>query len=81
MQLAIDHKNSLPQASEVIRRYFYVDDLLSGANSVTEVVKLQQQISAILLAAGFELRKWKSNESSILNQLKVSGSNDKFLHI
>lgn len=45
---------------------------LSGANSVAEVLKLQQQVSTILSSAGFELRKWKSNNSDILNQLDVS---------
>jgi len=79
LQLSIDHQESHPQASEVIRRDFYVDDLLSGANSVQESVDICQQVSSILHSSGFELRKWKSNSLDVLEQIDLSSdSNDKF---
>lgn len=79
VQLAIENKKLFPHASEVIKRDFYVDDLLSGGNSISEVVELQQQVSSILSTAGFQLRKWKSNEPTILQHLNSKNlTNDKY---
>lgn len=50
-----------PEAAEVIFRDFYVDDLLTGADTVNNLLRIKQDIISILTSAKFELRKWKSN--------------------
>lgn len=77
-QLAIENKNLFPYASEVIKRDFYVDDLLTGGSSISEVVELQQKVFSILSTAGFQLRKWKSNEPTIVQYFNSKNlTNDK----
>lgn len=48
-------------ASKVIKRNFYVDDLLTGADTVNALIQLKQDIICILDSAKFQLRKWISN--------------------
>lgn len=40
---------------------FYVDDLLSGSQTLAEAIQFQKDVSSILQQAGFSLRKWASN--------------------
>ncbi len=43
-QNALDFALEYPQAAEVVRKCFYVDDGLTGADSVQEAIKLQGQL-------------------------------------
>ncbi|XP_062535629.1 uncharacterized protein LOC134204844 [Armigeres subalbatus] len=61
-QLADDEQRNFPEAAEVLRNDFYVDDLFSGGNNVPETINLQ----SLLKRGGFMLRKWASNESAVL---------------
>ncbi|XP_044760862.1 uncharacterized protein LOC123318310 [Coccinella septempunctata] len=45
----------------------YVDDILTGCSSESEALELRQQVQDLLMAGGFELRKWASNHSSLLD--------------
>lgn len=56
---------SYPESAEVITRDFYVDDLLTGLDSVENLLRVKQDITSILASAKFELRKWKSNVPEI----------------
>ncbi|XP_043263201.1 uncharacterized protein LOC122403641 [Colletes gigas] len=56
-----------PAASRIILEDFYVDDLLTGTDCLEEAIKLKNDVSSILATSGFELRKWATNESRILN--------------
>lgn len=66
VQLGIENKDKYPLASQALLHDFYVDDLLTGVNSIEEGIKLKRDISEILLSAGMELRKWASNEPKII---------------
>ncbi|KAK9685264.1 Pao retrotransposon peptidase [Popillia japonica] len=61
--------------SKVIEQDFYVDDLLTGANEYEEAIYLAQTVANILGSAGFELRKWLSNDSRIPDSLNITSSN------
>jgi hypothetical protein len=50
-----------PETSSCILHDFYVDDLLTGAHSVSDLIKKQQEISTVLANGCFDLRKWASN--------------------
>lgn len=56
-QLALDERDSFPEATEILKNDFYVDDLLSGANSVEEARHMQKEITNLLKKGGFHLRK------------------------
>lgn len=59
-----------PKASEVILKDFYVDDLLTGGESVSEVLEIANTVSNILITAGLNLRKWVSNSKEVINCFK-----------
>ncbi|GJQ66082.1 hypothetical protein Trydic_g4164 [Trypoxylus dichotomus] len=44
-QVAIENENEFPEASNVIKNDFYMDDLLSGAEHVQNALKLKDEIS------------------------------------
>ncbi|KAH8270157.1 hypothetical protein KR018_004990, partial [Drosophila ironensis] len=51
---------------KLVRRYFYVDDLISGGDSVEEVVQIRQQVKGLFGRGHFPIRKWCSNEAAAL---------------
>ena len=52
---AIDHATNFANALEVVNEYFYVDDCLTGANSITEAFELQSELHSFFLKGGFVL--------------------------
>lgn len=61
-QLADDERTEFPEAAEILINDFYVDDLISGANSTEEARIRRKQLDSLLNRGGFQLRKWASNE-------------------
>ncbi|XP_011861013.1 PREDICTED: uncharacterized protein LOC105558079, partial [Vollenhovia emeryi] len=57
-QLADLEADQFPKGAQVARRDFYVDDLITGANSEEEIVEIRNQITAMLDKGGFKIRKW-----------------------
>lgn len=70
-ELALEHANSKPVASEAIRNNFYVDDFLYGADSRYELIQVQQDVSTILASAGLQLRKWLTNDQELYPRFKI----------
>ena len=68
-QNAIDHATEFPQAANVVNTSFYVDDCLTGANSIEEAVELQRQLHGIFAKGEFLLRKWNSNNTTVLQNI------------
>lgn len=68
-QLADDEGGDFPEAAEILRTQTYVDDVIAGADSEVDAIRLQSQLISLLLRGGFELRKWASNSHSILKNL------------
>lgn len=60
-QLATDSMISHPRAAAVILNDFYVDDVITGADTVDEVIALRKELIDLLKTAGFNLRKWTTN--------------------
>ncbi|XP_043259316.1 uncharacterized protein LOC122401314 [Colletes gigas] len=65
-QLADDEGHKFPLAAISLKNDFYVDDLLSGANTIQEALELKRQVTQILKLGGFELHKWASNKSEVI---------------
>lgn len=70
-QLSEDEQDRFPEAAEVLRMDFYVDDLFSGGNTVEETIALRRQLDSLLSAGGFELRKWASNVDAVLEDVPL----------
>ncbi|GFW26308.1 uncharacterized protein TNCV_4423551 [Trichonephila clavipes] len=68
-QLALSEANHFPLASKASLKYFYIDDLMSGANSLSEALELQNHLTQILSSAGLVLKKWASNCNELLNSI------------
>lgn len=68
-KLATLEMEDFPVASPVAIRDFYVDDLITGANTITEALEIRNQMINLLSRGGFELRQWASNNKSLLNEI------------
>ncbi|XP_036345845.1 uncharacterized protein LOC118755102 [Rhagoletis pomonella] len=66
-QLAFDESSAYPLGSKVVLRDFYVDDMISGGNSVREVRNIMQQTTGS--RGNFQLRKWCSNSPDVLGDI------------
>ena len=69
LQVAEDHKSEFPEAAQVVQQSFYVDDCLTGANSIPEAKQLRSDLNSLLFLACFTLRKWRSNSPQLLEDL------------
>ncbi|XP_075991280.1 uncharacterized protein LOC142986629 [Anticarsia gemmatalis] len=69
-KLAEDEKDNFPEAAHILKNYFYMDDLVYGQDTVESSKTLVTQLNELLKKGGFNLRKWKTNESSILEDLR-----------
>ncbi|XP_068144195.1 uncharacterized protein [Drosophila tropicalis] len=70
-QLASDVQSKFPLASDIIKSYMYVDDVLAGAHNETTAIAMVNELQDALGSAGFPLRKWTSNVKSreVLGQI------------
>ncbi|XP_050534989.1 uncharacterized protein LOC126902010 [Daktulosphaira vitifoliae] len=68
-KLANENENKYPLASLAIKEDFYMDDYLGGGNSIAEALMLRNDIIKIMNSAGFQLRKWMSNEPLLLSNI------------
>ena len=68
-QAAADFDSPGSAESYHIYNSFYVDDLLAGADDVQSAVALYQGLRNLLLKAGFDLKKWRSSSSEVLDSI------------
>lgn len=68
-QIAIENRESNPVESKIILTDFYVDDLMTGASTVEEAMRIQVKLIELLKCYGFELRKWCSNNKVVVNNV------------
>ena len=68
-QNTMDFALQYPLATQKVYEAFYVDDGLTGADSITEASHLQKQLQELFHNGGIVLRKWNSNEPEVLNHL------------
>ncbi|XP_076659893.1 uncharacterized protein LOC143363181 [Halictus rubicundus] len=68
-QLAQVGEQLYPRGSQAVRRDVYMDDVLTGADSLPEARLKQREVRELLMAGGFPLRKWASNSRELLEGL------------
>lgn len=68
-QLARDEGSEFPLVAERVLDSFYVDDLLTGCESVAEGELMYQQLNQLLARGGFKLQKWSSSSDELLGKM------------
>ena len=68
-QNALNNPKSHPLAAQAVIDSFYVDDGLTGADSISNAKKLQSELQQLFILRGFVLSKWKSSEPSVLTDV------------
>lgn len=74
-QLSHEEGTDFPVGAKIILRDFYVDDLLSGANTVSEAKVIIEETTNLLKRGGFELRKWHSNHPALFSDSNKTPAN------
>lgn len=67
--LAENHQMTHPTASYAIENDFYVDDFITGSDSVESLICLRKEVSSILSSAQLELRKFMSNNVEVVSDI------------
>ena len=73
-------KAQYPLTSNVILHDFYVDDFLSGAQTIDETAQLKHELNMTLEAYGLELRKQASNGVRIIQDDSKMNNHDICIH-
>ena len=67
--IADRYKDTYPLGSEVLRQDLYVDDVLTGADNIPDLLAKRSELVQILKYHGLDLAKWHSNQLDIaINQ-------------
>lgn len=67
--LAERHASKFPVGSKRLLRNFYVDDMLTGADTIQETESIRDEIIQLLKLGSFELSKWASNYPQLLDSV------------
>ncbi|XP_058816934.1 uncharacterized protein LOC131680233 [Topomyia yanbarensis] len=70
-QLAEDDGEKYPLAKQAVKD-FYIDDCLTGADTVEEAKEKRQQLTSLMHGGGFPIRKWASNYPEVLADIPAS---------
>ena len=71
-QTAHDFGQHYPVAQSLVLNSFYVDDLVTGADTPEQALHIYNQLKALPLKGVFELRKWRCRSPAILFQIEPS---------
>ncbi|XP_011171556.3 uncharacterized protein LOC105204198 [Solenopsis invicta] len=68
-QLIHDDGRDFPLAVPVLKENIYVDDVLFGADEISLIRTVRNQVCSLLQRGHFELRKWSSNAAHLLSDI------------
>ena len=71
----IQYKDKYPAVVNKLLESFYVDDMLSGANSRKEAAELASRCDNIMKEANMKLSKWASNSPVVLEDCNIPEEN------
>ncbi|XP_075526710.1 uncharacterized protein LOC142558463 [Dermacentor variabilis] len=72
-------QEKFPRIAKILSDNLYVDDLVTGADSVEEAERIIRESQSILKAAGMNLRKWRSNYPELIASFAETESAQKTL--
>ena len=70
-QLSADEVDRYPLVAPCLLNDVYMDDVISGADTVSAALHIQKELLSLLKAGGFKLRKWASNVPELLATLPL----------
>ncbi|GFS91542.1 integrase catalytic domain-containing protein [Trichonephila clavipes] len=65
-QLALDEAENFPLGSSVVMSDMYIDDVLTGAETLLEAKELKNQLINIFAKGGMVLHKWCGNNTELI---------------
>lgn len=68
-QCALEGTQLFPEASKVALRDFYVDDLITGADTEDMAINLQRQMKNLMSTGGFPIKKWSANNWTVISAI------------
>ncbi|XP_043287500.1 uncharacterized protein [Venturia canescens] len=78
-QLAQDEGKDFPQAAKILQEDMYVDDALTGADTIEEAIAIRDQLTELLERGQLKIRQWASNSTRILEGLLPESINKHLL--
>ena len=63
--------DTFPMAAETILKATYIDDSMDSISSEEQGIELHRQLSLLLTKAGMHARKWLSNSSKVLSEIRI----------
>lgn len=67
------------KTAEILLHDFYMDDVLTGTHTLQQAIRLRRELSELLAAAEFTLRKWRASVHRILQDLSQDKEEDSLL--
>ncbi|GFR26109.1 integrase catalytic domain-containing protein [Trichonephila clavata] len=67
------YREQYPAATEMRDTCLYVDDVISGAENISQALKLSKDADTIMKSASMTLRKWNSNNQTLMRTWKGEG--------
>jgi len=68
-RLAQLEENNHSVGAEIVQKNFYVDDVMTGFNTLSEALHARDDLVRLLQKGGFKLRKWCANHPKILESM------------
>ncbi|XP_073944720.1 uncharacterized protein [Choristoneura fumiferana] len=75
-QVAYDEGDEFPLAAGRVLNHFYMDDLLTGCESVEEGKKIYKELDNLLAKGGFQLQKWTTNDKKLMQEINKEKENN-----
>ncbi|KAH1021885.1 hypothetical protein HUJ04_011369 [Dendroctonus ponderosae] len=75
VELAHTEKVQFPLASKALLNNTYVDNILTGSDTIEDAINLKHELISLLNLRSFSLHKWCANESSILDDIPKENQN------
>jgi len=69
-QLALDEQKDFPIASKVVENDSFMDDIMTGTDTIEDALKLQKDLILLMSRGGFKLHKWCANHPKILELIE-----------
>ncbi|XP_066596917.1 uncharacterized protein [Prorops nasuta] len=75
---ADDESQNYARAAKILKTRFYMDDLITGADSINDAKTIRDEIIVLLAKGGFIIRLWASNNYEIIKELDRSSIHTNF---
>lgn len=75
-RLAEHEQSNYTIAANITKKDFYMDDLLTGCESIDEAMNIYNDMTKLMNLGGFALQKWSSNNETLLKYIGDNKSDD-----